>query len=84
VNQQSQEHGQEAFSMPVFAQQLIDEKNAEIDHLNEHIQQLQAAGDIVSYAVSSAADSITAEMVSGCACTHVYTEHNMTWHTTQQ
>ena len=64
--------------MPVFAQQLIDEKNAEIDHLNEHIQQLQAAGDIVSYAVSSAADSITAEMVSGSACTHVYTEHNMT------
>ena len=73
VNQQSQEQGQETFSMPVFAQQLIDEKNAEIDHLNEHIQQLQAAGDIVSYAVSSAADNITAEMVSGCACTHVYT-----------
>ena len=31
--------------MPVFAQQLIDEKNAEIDHLNKHILQLQTAGD---------------------------------------
>ncbi len=27
--------------MPVFAQNLIDEKNAEIDHLNEQLQALQ-------------------------------------------
>ncbi len=27
--------------MPVFAQNLIDEKNAEIDHLNEQLHALQ-------------------------------------------
>ncbi|KAI0221115.1 hypothetical protein LSAT2_027481 [Lamellibrachia satsuma] len=61
VNRLTQEHGQEAFSMPVFAQQLIDEKNAEIDHLNEHILQLQAVGDVPSHSDTGAAGNVIAD-----------------------
>ena len=64
MNRLTQEHGQEAFSMPVFAQQLIDEKNAEIDHLNEHILQLQAVGDVPSHSDTGAAGNVIADTVS--------------------
>ena len=52
--------------MPVFAQQLIDEKNAEIDHLNKHILQLQTAGDSSPDTLDAAVSIVSHESSIRC------------------